>query len=105
VTTFFFGKMNLSTMLLNMRPVNPIHPGQMLLEEFWVPANTSQRAFATRLGWTVAKLNELIKGKRGITADSALDLAAALKTSPELWLNLQMYYDLARAQARRRKAS
>jgi addiction module HigA family antidote len=47
----------------------------------------------------------LIKGKRGMTADSALDLAAALKTSPELWLNLQMYFDLREAEARRRKAS
>ena len=84
-----------------MRPANPIHPGQMLLHEFLLPAKTSQRAFAKRLGWTAAKLNELITGKRGITADSALDLAAALKTSPELWLNLQMHYDLARAVSRR----
>ncbi len=88
-----------------MRPTNPIHPGDMLLQEFLVPAKISQRAFAKRLGWTVAKLNELIKGKRGVTAESALDLAAALRTSPEVWLNLQMYYDLARAQAKRRKAS
>ncbi len=60
---------------------------------------------AARLGWTVAKLNELINGKRGITADSALDLAAELRTSPELWLNLQMQFDLHRAEARRKKAS
>ena len=88
-----------------MRPANPIHPGQMLLEEFLAASGTSQRAFARRLGWTVAKLNELINGKRGITADSALDLSAALGTSPELWLNLQMYYDLSRAEIRRKKAS
>ncbi len=88
-----------------MRPVNPIHPGRMLLEEFLTPAGTSQRAFASRVGWTVAKLNELINGKRGITADSALDLAHELGTTPELWLNLQMYYDLNRAEARRKKAS
>ena len=77
----------------------------MLFEEFLRPGGISQRAFARRIGWTVAKLNELIKGKRGVTAESALDLASALRTSPELWLNLQMYFDLARAQARRRKAS
>jgi len=77
----------------------------MLLEEFLVPGGISQRQFAQRIGWTVAKLNELVRGKRGITADSALDLAAALRTSPELWLNLQMYYDLNRAEARRKKAS
>ncbi|HEV8379462.1 MAG TPA: HigA family addiction module antitoxin [Tepidisphaeraceae bacterium] len=88
-----------------MRPPNPIHPGRMLLEEFLLPSGTSQRGFASRLGWTVAKLNELINGKRGITADSALDLAAELGTTPELWLNLQMYYDLNKAEARRKKAS
>jgi antitoxin HigA-1 len=85
-----------------MRPPNPIHPGQMLREEFLDPAGLSQRTFAKRLGWTVAKLNELINGKRGVTADSALDLAAALKTSPEVWLNLQMQFDLRRAEMRRR---
>jgi addiction module HigA family antidote len=77
----------------------------MLQEEFLIPAGTSQRAFAKRLRWTVAKLNELINGKRGITADSALDLADELGTTPELWLNLQMYFDLNRAEVRRRRAS
>ncbi|HEV8377349.1 MAG TPA: HigA family addiction module antitoxin [Tepidisphaeraceae bacterium] len=88
-----------------MRPPNPIHPGRMLLEEFLNPSGTSQRTFAARLGWTVAKLNELVNGKRGITADSALDLADELRTTPELWLNLQMHYDLSRAEAKRKKAS
>lgn len=77
----------------------------MLLEEFLEPSGTSQRSFASELGWTAAKLNELINGKRGITADSALDLAKRLDTSPELWMNLQMQYDLAKAERRRRKAS
>ena len=86
-----------------MRPKTPIHPGEMLLMEFLLPAGISQRAFANKLGWTTAKLNELIKGKRGITADSALDLAEVLKTSPELWLNLQMYFDLHEAEKRREK--
>jgi addiction module HigA family antidote len=88
-----------------MRPPNPIHPGRMLLEEFLAPARISQRAMAKRLGWTVAKINELINGKRGITADSALDLAAELGTSPEVWLNLQMQFDLRRAEIRRKRAS
>lgn len=88
-----------------MRPPNPIHPGVMLREEFLAPGRVSQRDFARRLGWTAAKLNELINGKRGVTAETALDLAAALRTSPELWLNLQMYYDLRRAQAKRKRAS
>jgi addiction module HigA family antidote len=77
----------------------------MLLQEFLIPAKRSQRAFAGKVGWTTAKLSELIHGKRGITAESALDLAAVLKTSPELWMNLQMYYDLNRAAAKRNKAS
>lgn len=85
-----------------MRPPNPIHPGRMLQEEFLAPAKVSQRAFAKRLGWTVAKLNELINGKRGVTADSALDLAEELGTSPEVWLNLQMQFDLRQAEVRRK---
>ena len=62
----------------------------------------SQRQFAAKLGWTAAKLNELVKGKRGVTADSALDLAKALGTSPEVWMNLQRMWDLRRAEGRRR---
>ena len=77
----------------------------MLLDEFLIPYRTSQRAFASRLGWTAARLNALINGKRGITADSALDLAEKLGTTPELWLNLQMHYDLTRAEAKRKKSS
>lgn len=87
-----------------MKPNNPIHPGEVLLEEFLIPKGLSQRAFSEKLGWTPAKLNELIKGKRGVTADSALDLGKALKTSPEIWLNLQMHYDLAEATERRKRA-
>lgn len=88
-----------------MKSKTPIHPGVMLREEFLAPRGMSQQDFARRLGWTNAKLNELINGKRGVTAETALDLAAALRTSPELWLNLQMYYDLSRAQAKRKRAS
>lgn len=57
---------------------------------------------AAKLGWTAAKLNELVKGRRGVTAESALDLAKALGTSPELWMNLQMTWDLSRAEMRRK---
>jgi len=85
-------------------PVNPIHPGEMLLNEFLVPAGLTQAAFAASLGWTKARLNELIKGKRGITADAALDLSEALGTSPHVWMNLQSTFDLAAARARRKAA-
>lgn len=82
-------------------PKNPFHPGEMLLEEFLEPQGLSQAEFARRIGWTRARLNELIKGKRGITADAALDLADVLGTSAKLWMNLQATYDLARAAAAR----
>jgi addiction module HigA family antidote len=87
-----------------MRPPNPIHPGEILLEEFIKPMGVTQREFARRLGWTTAKLSELLHARRGVTAHSALDLAARLKTTPELWLTLQMHYDLHQAR-QKRKAS
>lgn len=85
-----------------MRAPNPIHPGQMLMEEFIEPSGTTQRELAQKLGWTAARLNELIKGKRDVTAEAALDLAKVLNTTPELWLTLQMHFDLAKAMKRRR---
>ena len=84
-----------------LRLTNPLHAGEVLLEEFLEPKGTTQTAFAEQLGWTRARLNEIIKGRRGISADSALDLAEALGTTPELWLNLQATYDLAQARKRR----
>ena len=65
------------------------------------PAGITQTAFAEELGWTRARLNELIKGKRGITAESALDLADVLGTSAKLWMNLQATWDLDTAVKRR----
>ena len=87
-----------------LQPANPIHPGAMLLEEFLQPAEKSQVAFAREIGWTKARLNEFIKGKRGVTADAALDLADVLGTSPRLWMNLQSTYDLAEATRQRSAA-
>jgi antitoxin HigA-1 len=86
------------------QPANPFHPGAILLEEFLSPGAMTQSAFAAKVGWTKARLNELIKGKRGVTADAALDLADALGTSPRLWMNLQATFDLAQAERRRRAA-
>jgi addiction module HigA family antidote len=83
------------------QPANPFHPGEILLEEFLQPAGITQTAFSEQLGWTRARLNELIKGKRGITAESALDLADVLGTSPKLWMNLQATWDLNQAMKRR----
>ncbi len=86
------------------QPANPFHPGQILLEEFLVPSDISQAAFARKVGWTKARLNELIKGKRGVTAEAALDLADALGTSARLWMNLQVTFDLAAAERKREEA-
>lgn len=80
------------------------NPGEVLLEEFLQPAGLTQAAFAAKIGWTRARLNELIKGKRGVTAEAALDLAATLGTSARLWMNLQVTYDLAMAERKRRAA-
>jgi len=88
----------------SFQPVNPIHPGEMLLEEFLRPAGKTQTEFTREVGWTKARLNEFIKGKRGVTSEAALDLAEALGTSPRQWMNLQATFDLAEA-TRRRKAS
>jgi len=86
------------------QPKNPFHPGEILLEEFLIPKGITQATLAQKLGWTKAKLNELINGKRGITADSALDLAKILGTSAKLWMNLQATYDLDRALKLRKAA-
>jgi len=86
------------------QPNNPFHPGEILLEEFLVPMGLSQADFAKKVSWTTSRLNELIKGKRGITAAAALDLAEALGTSPKLWMNLQATYDLDKAARARRVA-
>lgn len=85
-------------------PKNPFHPGEILLEEFLEPAGMSQTVLAEKLGWTRTRLNELIKGKRGITADAALDLAITLNTTPKLWMNLQATWDLTQAAKRRQVA-
>lgn len=86
------------------QPKNPFHPGEILLEEFLAPAQITQAAFALKLGWTRARLNEIIKGKRGITAEAALDLSTALGTSAKLWMNLQATYDLDQAIKHRKAA-
>jgi antitoxin HigA-1 len=81
----------------------PTHPGDMLLKEFLRPLNLSQAEAARRLKLPLNRLNEVIKGKRGITSDTALRLSELLGTSPMLWMNLQLTWDLWHA-ARARTA-
>jgi addiction module HigA family antidote len=75
----------------------------MLLKEFLEPLGLTQKAFAEHLGWTYARLNEVINGRRQVSADSALALGEALKTGPEFWLNLQRDWDLWYAMDSHRK--
>jgi len=79
-------------MLPRKRP--PTHPGEMLLREYLEPLGVTQRQFAAHLGWTYARLNEIVNGHRGVSAESALAFGEALGTGPELWLNLQRDWDL-----------
>jgi addiction module HigA family antidote len=82
----------------------PFHPGEILIEEFLNPLQLSQKAFAGKINWSPRKLNEIIQGKRSVTAASAIELSEELGTSPEFWLNLQQMWDLDLAY-RDRKAS
>ncbi len=72
----------------------PTHPGEMLLEEFLKPLAISQSAFAIRLGVSFPRLNEIVRGKRGVTTDTALRLARVTGMSVEFWLGLQLDWDL-----------
>ena len=87
-----------------MPPENriPTHPGEVLLEEFLVPRDVSQVAFAAHIGVSVQRINEIVRGKRGVTPETAWLFAEALGTSPEFWLNLQSNYDLVRFRPKRR---
>ena len=76
----------------------PTHPGEMLLLEFLDPMDISQAYFSKHLRWLYARLNEIINGKRGMTAETAILLSRVLKTTPEFWLNLQAAYDLYEAK-------
>jgi addiction module HigA family antidote len=76
----------------------PTHPGAILSQEFLIPLGISQVAFAAHLGVPVQRVNELVRGKRGVTPETAWLLSQALNTTPEFWINLQTTYDLARSR-------
>lgn len=76
----------------------PTHPGVILRQEFLEPLGISQVAFAAHLGVPVQRINELVRGKRGITPETAWLLSQALNTTPEFWMNLQAAHDLARSR-------
>ena len=74
----------------------PSHPGEILVEEFLRPLEVTQVAFARHIGVPVQRVNEIARGKRGVTPQTAWLFAQALGTSPEFWLNLQAAHDLTR---------
>ncbi len=80
------------------KDLNPVHPGEVLLEEFLEPMGLSQNRLALAVGVHPRRINEIVLGKRGITADTALRLGRFFNTTPQFWLNLQVRYDLDTAE-------
>ena len=83
----------------------PTHPGEILLHEFLEPMDMTQLELAEKMGAPIQRVNTLINGKRGITAETAILLSRALKTSPEFWMNLQVNCDLYEARKFLEKAA
>ena len=81
-----------------------VHPGEMLLKDFLEPLGLTQVESARQLGISVNRLNELVLGKRGVTADTALRLARRFKTTPQVWMHLQADWDLHQALRKSRVA-
>jgi addiction module HigA family antidote len=78
--------------------MRPIHPGEILREEFLVPLEMTAHALSQSIHVPATRVNDIVNGNRGITADTALRLARYFGNSPEFWLNLQAAYDLRTAQ-------
>ena len=78
--------------------LEPIKPGEILLEEFLRPLGISQNKLARDIDVPVVRVNDIVHGRRGITADTALRLAVYFRTTPEFWINLQGRYDLKLAR-------
>ncbi|MDO8593167.1 MAG: HigA family addiction module antitoxin [bacterium] len=76
------------------KKIKPIHPGEILNEEFLAPLKISQYRLAKDIGVAPRRINEIVRGLRSITADTALRLGKYFNTSPQFWLNLQSHYDL-----------
>jgi addiction module HigA family antidote len=78
--------------------IPPVHPGEVLLQEFLIPWGISQNQLAKHMDINTSRLNDVIRGRRGITGDTALRLARATNTTPEFWMNLQALFDLETAK-------
>ena len=82
----------------------PTHPGEMLLEEFLIPMSLTQRELAEAIGVPYQRINEIVNGRRGVTPSTASRLAKFFGVSPGFWMNLQLRWDLFRAQRAEAKA-
>jgi len=89
-----------------MRPTKrvPTHPGEVLLEEFLVPMGLTQVQLARHVGVPIQRINEIIRKRRGVSAETAWLLSQALGTTPEFWMNLQVNHDLIAMRPPRRIA-
>ncbi len=81
-----------------MTRLEPVHPGEVLKQDFMVPLGLSDTGLARAIGVTPARVNEIVRGRRGITAETALRLARYFGTDPNSWMNLQTFYELALAE-------
>ena len=81
-----------------MTRLDPVHPGEVLKHDFMAPFDLSDTALARAIGVTPARINEIVRGRRGITAETALRLARYFGTDPQSWMNLQDHYELAIAE-------
>ena len=79
---------------MNEDKLKPVHPGEVLFEEFLKPMNLSQHKLALSIGVNARRINEIVLGKRRVTADTALRLSRFFGTSPQFWMGLQSDYDL-----------
>jgi len=84
--------------------MRPIHPGEILREEYLVPLGLSANALARALGVTTARVNDIVRERRGITGETALRLARYFGTDAQSWLNLQAAYELRLAEIETGKA-
>lgn len=80
------------------KKIPPVHPGEVLLEDYLIPSGVSQHQLSLAMRVPANRINEIVKGKRAITAETALRLGRAIGTTPEFWLNLQAQYDLRMAR-------
>lgn len=90
--------------MLDQSKLDPVHPGEVLAEEFLAPKGLSAAALARHIGVPANRVSEIVAGRQTITGDTALRLAAAFETTPEFWMGLQMRWELFSSGMRRTKA-